>query len=59
MGEAEFFKSDEFKKGIEKQIEKDTWGKNLPKIYLDNNGDIVEHWKDGTINILKKNNNER
>lgn len=29
-------------------------GKGLPKIYVDENNNIVEHWKDGTINILKK-----
>lgn len=49
----EYLKSKEFQKDIKKFIEQETWGKELPKIYLDKNGDIVEHWKDGTINVLK------
>lgn len=49
----EYLKSKEFQKDIKKFIEQETWGKGFPKIYLDKNGDIVEHWKDGTINVLK------
>jgi len=49
----EYFKSEQFRKDFEKIVDRDTWGNNLPKIYLDKKGDIVEHFKDGTINILK------
>ena len=50
--EAEYFKSDKFKEDVRKTIEEDTWGKGRPMIYLDKEGNIVEHWKDGTVNIL-------
>lgn len=50
----QFLMSDKFKEGFAKTIEEDTWGQGLPKIYMNNDGDIVEHWKDGTINIIKR-----
>jgi hypothetical protein len=49
----EYLMSEQFQKDFAKQVEEDTWGKGLPKIYMDKEGRIVEHWKDGTINILK------
>ena len=54
---AKYFMSNKFKKDMEKTINAETWEKGLPKIYMDKKGDIVEHWKDGRINILKKKNN--
>ena len=54
MTESEYFQSKEFKEGTSKQVERETWGKGLPMIYIDENKNIVEHWKDVTINILKK-----
>ena len=54
--EEEFFNyltSDKFKEDFAKQVEKDTWDQGYPMIYMDKGGNIVEHWKDGTINILK------
>lgn len=51
---ADYIKSEKFQEDFAKQVEKDTWGKGLPKIYMDKQGRIVEHWKDGTINILKE-----
>ena len=53
MKESEYFSSEEFKEAMRKRIEADTWEKGLPKIYMDKNRNIVEHWKDGTINLLK------
>ena len=50
----EYFNSKEFKESIKKSIEKETWDKGLPKIYLDENGWIVEHWKDGKITKISK-----
>jgi hypothetical protein len=50
----EYIKSDKFREDFRKRVEKDTWGNGLPKIYMDNDGNIVEHWKDGTINIIKE-----
>ena len=50
----EYLMSKQFLKDFAKQVEADTWGKGLPKIYMDKDGNIVEHWKDGTINIIKE-----
>jgi len=51
--ELEYFKSEQFRQDFAQQVTKDTWGNGLPKIYMNDSGDIVEHWKDGTINVLK------
>jgi hypothetical protein len=51
--ETEMFQSEEFKKGFQKQVEKDTWGKGLPMVYSNDKGQIVKHWKDGKIEIIK------
>ena len=51
--EIEYFKSEEAQELFQKMVERDTWEKGLPKIYMDKKGNIVEHWKDGTINIIK------
>lgn len=56
--ELEYYKSDQFKKDMAEAINAGTWDKGLPKIYMNKEGDIVEHWKDGTINILKPKDNE-
>ena len=49
----ELFNSEEFKKNFEKQVNKDTWDKNLPKVYMNDKGQVVKHWKDGKIKIIK------
>ena len=54
MKESEYFKSDKFKEDFRKKVEEDTWEKGKPMIYLDDNGNIVEHFKDRTINIIKE-----
>lgn len=48
------FQSKEFKDTIRKNIEAATWGKDRPMIYIDDDGWIVKHWKDGTIEKIKK-----
>lgn len=48
------FNSEEFREGFRKLIEADTWDKGRPKVYMDKDGWIVKHWKDGTIKRLKK-----
>lgn len=53
----EYLKSDKFREDFKRQVELDTWGNDLPKIYMDDNGDIIEHWKDGTKKILKSKKN--
>ena len=53
MTESEYFKSEKFQEDFRKKVEEDIWEKGLPMIYIDENKNIVEHWKDGTINIIK------
>lgn len=48
-----FFNSEYFKDMVRVSIEKSTWDVGKPMIYQNTEGQIVEHWKDGTINILK------
>ena len=42
------------KESFRKSVEEQTWGKDRPMVYLDDNGWIVKHWKDGTIEKIKK-----
>lgn len=53
--ESKYFRSEEFKKGFKEQVKKDTWEKGLPMVYRNNKGQIVKHWKDGKIEIIKEN----
>jgi hypothetical protein len=48
----EYLTSKQFQIDFAAAVKKDTWGQGLPMIYLDDNGNIVEHWENGTINIL-------
>lgn len=59
MKELDYFKSKKFKEDIEKAIQRETWDKNLPRYYMDDSGNIVEHWKDGTVNVIKENFTEK
>lgn len=52
-GIGKYLKSEKFKEDFARQVELDTWGNNLPKVYMDEFGNIIEHWKDGTKNIIK------
>lgn len=52
LTEAQIFQSEEFKKLFAEQVKEDTWEKGLPMVYAQKNGNIVEHWKDGTIKII-------
>lgn len=47
-------RSEQFKESFRKQVEEQTWGKDLPLVYLDDNGWVVKHWKDGTIEKIQK-----
>lgn len=51
---SEIFKSKEFQEAFRKQVEKDTWGNDLPMIYMDDGGWIVRHYKDGKIERVQK-----
>lgn len=52
--ESKFFQSEEFQEGIRKSIEADTWGKGRPMYYMNEQRQIVEHWEDGKIIIIKE-----
>jgi hypothetical protein len=47
-------RSEQFKESFRKQVEEQTWGKGLPMVYRDDNGWVVKHWKDGTIEKIQK-----
>ena len=55
ISEEEYFKSEEFKKISREKVKKETWDKDLPMIYIDKDGNVVKHWKDGTVKIIKEN----
>jgi hypothetical protein len=49
-----YLRSEQFKLDFRKTVEADTWDKGLPMYYMDDEGWLVEHWKDGIINRIKK-----
>jgi len=51
---SKLIKSEKFKESFRKRVEEETWGKDLPMVYLDEDGWIVKHWKDGTIEKISK-----
>ena len=53
MEEIDFLRSEEFVEKLRKQVEKDTWEKGLPMVYLKGNK-IVRHFSDGTIEVIKE-----
>lgn len=53
MKESDYFRSEQFQEDFRKQVEKDTWDKDLPMVYLNEEGDIVRHYKDGTVEKVK------
>ena len=54
MKQSKFFNSEDFNIKVQESINRDTWDKGLPKYYKDKEGRIVEHFKDGKINIIKQ-----
>ena len=46
--------SEQFRESFRKRVEEETWGKGRPMVYLDDDGWIVKHWKDGTIEKISK-----
>lgn len=38
---------------FEQIVINDTWGRGLPMIYMNREGQIVKHWKDGTIEVIE------
>lgn len=52
--EGKVYASEEWKAQYQQHIIDITWGQNLPMVYLDDNGRVVEHWKNGRIKVLKE-----
>ncbi len=51
---ANYLESEEYYEEFKERIETYTWDKGLPKIYR-KNGQLIKHWKDGKIEIIKEN----
>jgi hypothetical protein len=50
----DYLKSEKFQNDFEAQVKKDTWGNGIPMIYMDEQGNIISHWEDGTKDILDR-----
>jgi hypothetical protein len=51
---AKHLRSEQFRESFKKRVEEQTWDKGMPMVYLDDDGWIVKHWKDGTIEKIQK-----
>ncbi len=51
--EVELFHSKEFKDNVQDEIKKSTWDVGLPMAYMNNLNQLIHHYKDGTIKIIK------
>jgi|LakMenE01Jun11ns_1017448.scaffolds.fasta_scaffold8803554_2 hypothetical protein len=51
---ANHLRSEQFRESFKKRVEEETWDKGKPMVYLDDNGWVVKHWKDGTIEKIQK-----
>ncbi len=51
----QILKSKKFQDLFVKRVEENTWGNNLPMVYLNENDEIVKHWKNGKIEVIKRN----
>lgn len=51
--EVEMFTSKSFKDNMQEEIKKSTWDLGLPMAYMNNLKQLVHHYKDGTIKIIK------
>ena len=49
----DYLRSEKFRADFRKAVEADTWEKGLPMYYMDEEGWLVEHWKDGRV-VRKK-----
>lgn len=51
--EVEMFASKSFQDNMDTEIKKATWDIGLPMAYMNNLKQLVHHYKDGTIKIIK------
>jgi len=50
-----YLNSPKFKELLQQEVIKDTWGRGLPMVYMNKDGQIVKHWADGRMDIIKDN----
>ena len=53
-GMSEYYDIYKIPKYISELTNHDTWGNNIPMIYLDKDGWMVKRWNDGTIEKMEK-----
>ncbi len=51
--EADYFTSKEFLDAFKQAVKDDTWEKGYPMVYTNDKNQIVRHWKNGKIEIIK------
>jgi hypothetical protein len=51
---SDIIRSEQFRESFKKRVEEQTWDKGKPMVYLDDDGWVVKHWKDGTIKKIQK-----
>lgn len=51
--EVEMFASKSFQDNMQEEIKKSTWDVGLPMAYMNSLKQLVHHYKDGTIKIIK------
>jgi hypothetical protein len=51
---ANHLRSEQFRESFKKRVEEETWGKGIPMVYRDEDGWVVKHWKDGTIEKIQR-----
>ena len=49
----DYLKSEQFIKDFKEQVKKDTWDHGLPMAYMNDKKQLVHHWKDGRIEVIK------
>lgn len=49
----QIWNSDKKVEEFSKIIREETWDKGIPMVYMNKYGQVVRHWKDGTIEIIK------
>ena len=55
---SKILRSEQFRESFRKRVEEETWDKGKPMVYMDHEGQIVKHFKNGEIEIIKKTPND-
>lgn len=54
----DYLRSEQFAKDFKELVKKDTWDRGLPMAYMNDKKQLVHHWKDGRIEVIKDLSNE-